>query len=56
MSNTAEFKFNNGEELFDDIQDGQVTVIGRYRDWGINCYECKLDSGDIVYRKESELI
>ena len=56
MSNTADFKFNNGEMLFDDIQDEQVTIVGCYRDFGVNCYECKLDSGPIVYRKESELI
>ena len=56
MRNTAEFEFNIGAILFDDIQDDQIEIVGRYRDGEVNCYECKTSTGTIVYRKESELI
>ena len=56
MSNTSEWKFKDGDCVFDDIQNEQIKIIGRYEDFGVNCYECKMDSGAIVYRKESELI
>ena len=56
VMNTAEFEFNIGYKAFDDIQDDQIEIVGKYRDFGVNCYECKTSNGDIVYRKESELI
>ncbi|QDP52104.1 MAG: hypothetical protein Unbinned706contig1000_48 [Prokaryotic dsDNA virus sp.] len=51
-----EFKFKVGDEVFDDTQDDQLEIVGCYRDFGVNCYECKMRTGLVVYRKESELI
>ncbi len=52
----SDFKFKVGDEVFDDIQDEQIKITDAYRDFGVNCYECRMRNGLVVYRKENELI
>jgi len=55
MNNTAEFEFNVGDSVFDDIQGGNIEVVGQYRSNGMNSYECTTPTGCTVYRTENDL-
>ena len=54
--NTAEFEFNIGDTVKDDINGGLIEVVGRYRSGSINSYECATSRGYILYRTENDLV